>query len=174
MLNKAKSQKSTAETVKRTKRTKKQTEDKPTLIVCKRSGQYHVELKATPDNPDECTEQCTPLIYKIESDNNKVKIKKRDKIQKRLIKAAVNEVWSDPYQPEACEDICLPAYQRAMGVFPESGDDYVPNKFPKDPDSCSCDDEEISSTCNSSEVEWEIHFTPPIVSHQIKNKEKDS
>ncbi|CAH2246444.1 jg25513 [Pararge aegeria aegeria] len=167
MLNKAKSHKSTAETVKRAKRTKKNVENKPTLIVGKHNGQYHIELQATPESPDLSPNQCTPLIYKIESAKDKAKLKRKDNIRRRLVNAAVKEVWSDPYHPEACEKVCLPAFQQTIGNFPETGDDHIFDEAQNDFDS-SCDDGDISSSCNSSEVNWEIHFTPPYISNKSK------
>lgn len=160
MLLKAKSHKSEVETVMQ-KRAKKQKEDKPTLTVCKLNGQYHVELQATPAFPEECLSQLSPLIYTIESLDRKAKLKKKDYIKKKLVEAAVNEAWSDPFHTEACENKCLPAYNLAVGFSPEIGD-Y--NKIAEEEiysGSCLSDDE-VSSSCNSSEVDWEIHFTPPI------------
>ncbi|XP_045781744.1 uncharacterized protein LOC123878544 [Maniola jurtina] len=175
MLDKAKSNKSTAERVEHIKRTKKQVEEKPTLIVCKRNGHYHVELQASADKQKELNEQYTPLIYKIETLNNKAKIKKKEKIQRRLTRAALNGAWSDPVYPEACENVCLPAYKQAVGILPESGDDRIDfQEHVDDSNSCSCDDEEISSSCESSDVDWEIHFTPPFVSHQKTTFQKNN
>lgn len=111
-------------------------------------------------------DNCKPLIYKIAKENNSEKIRARTRKEKRLIQEAIEEVWSDPYHPEACDAVCHKAYQQTLGIFP--GDPYFEERRPEavystsSPSaSCSCDAVSIS-TDSSLDVDWEIHFTPPI------------
>ncbi|CAH2086063.1 unnamed protein product [Euphydryas editha] len=174
MLNKAKLRKSNVEAIKRTKRTKKKIEDKPTLKVSKVDGKYHIEMQVTPYKSEENTEQYKPLIYEIESINNIYKVKQKERLQRRLVRAAVNKVWSDPYHPNACENICLNTYKQAVGILPleENCKATTKEEEIETINSFSCDDDEVSLSCTSSEVNWEIHFTPPLVRYQALNKEK--
>lgn len=159
MLDKAKLRKSTVETVKRTRRTKKKFEEKPTLKISKIDGKYHIEMQVTPEKFEENVEQYDPLIYEIESVNNKSKVKKKERLQKRLVRAAVKEVWSDQYQPDACK-------------MPLEGNFKAIEEEVEAVNSCSCEDDEVSVSCSSSEVNWEIHFTPPLTRYQALKQEK--
>lgn len=107
-----------------------------------------------------------PLLYKIESTNNKTKIRKKEMLQKRLIRDAVKEIWSDPYHPELCEEICLKSYEEAIGVFPE--EECEDGEGTCDISSYEEDDISISS----SEIDWEIHFTPPLMCYQASQQGK--
>lgn len=172
MLNKAKLRKSTVETVKRTRRTKKKIEEKPTLKISKIDGKYQIEMQVTPEKFEENVEQYDPLIYEIESVNNKSKIKKKERLQRRLVRAAVKDVWSDPYHPDACKNICLDTYERAIDIMPLERNFKAIEEEIETVNSCSCEDDEVSGSCSSSEVNWEIHFTPPLTRYQALKQEK--
>lgn len=171
MLNKAKLRKSTVETIKPTRRTKKKIEEKPTLKISKIDGKYHIEMQVMPEKFEENVERCDPLIYEIESVNNKSKIKKKERLQRRLIRAAVKKVWSDTYNPDACKNICLDTYERAFDTLPLEGN-YKAIEEVETVNSCSCEDDEVSVSCSSSEVNWEIHFTPPLTRYEALKQEK--
>lgn len=156
MLNKAKLRKSTVTEIKLARRQRKRTEAKPLIIVGKTNGRYHIEMQVS-----ENYEKHTPLVYKIESVNNKGKLKKREKVITDLTSAAIKQVWSDPFHPKDCENICLKDFYEAMRTR-APGFDAENNK---EEESCSCADEEIIYSCDSSEVDWEIHFTPPIANY---------
>ncbi|XP_050345334.1 uncharacterized protein LOC126770163 [Nymphalis io] len=171
VLNKAKIRKSTVEAIKRTRRVKKKIEEKPTLIVSKNNGKYHIEMQVTSENSKYNTERYMPLIYEIESTNNKDKIKQRERLQRRLVKAAVKNVWSDPYHPEACENICAKTYNRVIGDLPlgvNCNDEEIETI------NSSCEDEEVNISTTSSDVNWEIHFTPPLMCYQALHKEDEN
>ncbi|XP_049867255.1 uncharacterized protein LOC126367669 [Pectinophora gossypiella] len=166
-LNQAKLNRSIVARIKRTKKLKKpsSSEEKPTLIVAKRNGEYIVEMQ-TFDETSEGKEPCKPLIYKIASANNEEKIRKRELKTQRLIDKTAEKIWSDPYHPEVCETTCLKAYKQAIGLLP-----YDPNNpeciCPEDMQSEATEEEEVvsyeddSSDCSSLDVDWELHFTPP-------------
>ncbi|VVD02642.1 unnamed protein product [Leptidea sinapis] len=134
------------------------------MIVRKVNGEYQIEVRNEPtDGQDQ-----TPLKYTIESENNKRKLKKREKQRQNLINAAVKDVWEDPYQPQNCENICLRAYYEAMGILPELQRNA--NCINQDFVSSNSDDyDDTSSSCASSEVDWEIQFSPPISRYQSTN-----
>ncbi|CAF4958766.1 unnamed protein product [Pieris macdunnoughi] len=164
MLNKAKLRKSVVTEVKQVKRQKKHTEPKPLITVGKTNGKYHIEMQVSEND------EHTPLIYDIESVNNKAKLRKREKLQKYLTSNAVKNVWTDPFHPQNCENICLKSFYEAMGI---TAPETVPENIEEN--SCTCEDEEVSSSCDSSEVDWVIHFTPPISNYlrsQLSNVEE--
>lgn len=109
-------------------------------------------------------EQYKPLKYTIASASNQEKIERRERKRERLIQLAFKNVFSDPYHPEDCQKTCLKAYKQAVGLLP-----YGSNN-----PECTCSDvgEELSPEENYSALEetdessldldWEIHFTPPI------------
>ncbi|CAH0721997.1 unnamed protein product, partial [Brenthis ino] len=164
VLNKAKLRKSKVESIKPMRRFKKQVDDKPTLIVCKRNGTYHIEMQAT-NSKEDSNGAYKPLLYKIESTNNKAKIRQKEMLRKRLIRGAVKEIWSDPYHPELCEQICLKSYdEEAIGVFPK--EECEDEEGPCD---ISCYEEDDIS---SFEIDWEIHFTPPLMCYQASQQRK--
>lgn len=170
MLKKAKSMKSTERNVKTTKRTKKQAEEKPTLKISKRDGVYCIELQATESSKEPNTAN-TPLVYKVESETNKARKKKKDRIQRRLIKNAVTNVWPKTFEAANCDDICLKALKESVGILSfDETDVFVRGDELKNNDSCSCEDDEVSSSCTSSDVDWEIGFTPPLIRYQESQK----
>ncbi|XP_045532518.1 uncharacterized protein LOC123720090 isoform X4 [Pieris brassicae] len=151
MLNKAKLRKSVVTEIKQVKRQKKLTAPKPLITVGKTNGQYHIEMQVSEND------EHTPLIYDIESVNNKAKLRKREKLQKYLTSNAVKKVWSDPFHPQNCENVCLKSFYEAMGM---TARETVPENIEEN--CCTCKNEEVSSSCDSSEADWVIHFTPPI------------
>lgn len=149
------------------KKSKKRAEEKPTLIVAKKAGQYFVELQVDAENEGNY-EQYKPLIYKIASADNEEKVRKRKRREQRLIKETFNKVFTDPYHPEVCEQTCLKAYRQAMGVTP-----YDPNRpvcvCPEEieeVDTATLDSDDDSSDYSDLDLDWEIHFTPPIAYHE--------
>ncbi|KPJ19084.1 hypothetical protein RR48_12595 [Papilio machaon] len=162
-LNKAKRSKLVVQEVKHTKKTKKRKEEKATLIISKIDGEYKIEMQAMPDGNDESLEQFTPLIYKIANADNEDRKNKKERLKRRILRRAAKDI-KDSYNPKACDEICLNAYKHAVGIL--KSDDYftgVKKDMEKGDilDSCSCSDIELSS-CTSSEVDWEIHFSPPL------------
>ncbi|CAB3239193.1 unnamed protein product [Arctia plantaginis] len=164
-LNKAKKSKLPVRKVKVAKKVKKNVEGKPTLIVCKMNGAYHIEMQVSSANSDTNIDQCSPLKYTIQNEDNEERIQKRLRKRQRLIKEAVNKVWSDPYHPDVCEKTCLKAYKQAVGLLP-----YDPNnpectcsndEESEDSISCFCEESDTSSEGGSLDLQWEIHFTPP-------------
>ncbi|KAM3961312.1 uncharacterized protein ACR2FA_004650 [Aphomia sociella] len=164
-LNKAKLQKSAVELEKPSKKSKKRIDNKPALIISKIDGEYKIEMQVTP--PLESTQDyCSPLVYKITKANNEDRIKKLEKKKQRLIRNAVGDVWCDLYHPDVCERTCQKAYKRTIGLLPfdannsdricESDEEGMENI-----NSCLCDDENDSSNCSSTDINWEIHFSPP-------------
>ncbi|XP_050558855.1 uncharacterized protein LOC118266748 isoform X4 [Spodoptera frugiperda] len=164
-LNKVRMETHPVEKAKPTKKTKKRIVDKPTLIICKRRGEYRVEMQVSPEDSEMNIDHCSPLIYRISREDNEERIEKRLRKRHRLIKKAVDEVWEDPYHPEVCEKSCLKAYKQAIGQS-----DYSPecncSEEEQDDESCSCCDGEDDDTSDASslDLEWEIHFSPPIAS----------
>lgn len=138
------------------RRARRRIEEKPALVVSKRDGEYRIEMNA-PNHKDSVA--YTPLIYRIEAASNKARIEKKNRKQRRLIRAAVKETWNDPYHPEYCENVCLPAYKRVIGL--ETDREAYDYNDERDELSCSCSDEEVSSSCSSSDVDWELQFSPP-------------
>ncbi|KAG6438905.1 hypothetical protein O3G_MSEX000316 [Manduca sexta] len=105
----------------------------------------------------------TPVVYKIANESNAERQRLNEMHRRRVIRKAVDEVWSDPYHPELCEDICYKTYQQAIGLMPYHANN--PDCICSDEDietiaSCSCDDVDVNSD-SSSDVEWEIQFSPP-------------
>lgn len=120
-------------------------------------------MQAIPDGNEESPVQYTPLVYKIANANNEDRKKKKEKIKRRILRRAAKDI-KDCYDPKACDKMCFDAYKYAIGI--SKADDNFPD-LKKDMergdvlDSCSCSDVEMSS-CTSSEVDWEIHFSPPL------------
>ncbi|KAJ8722418.1 hypothetical protein PYW07_003598 [Mythimna separata] len=147
------------------KSNKKTVEDKPTLIICKKKGEYHVEMQACPENSEVNTNQYDPLVYRISREGNEERIQQRLRKKQRLVEEAVKKAWVDPYHPEICEKTCLRAYREAIGLSNPNNPDCNCSVEEEEEDKCSCCvDEEDSSDCSSLDVEWEIHFSPPIAS----------
>lgn len=164
-LNKAKRKPDTVQRVKPTKKTKKRVEDKPTLIICKRNGEYRVEMQVSPENSETNVDQCTPMVYKITREDNDERIQKRLRKRQRLVKEAVDRAYVDPYHPEACEKICLKVYKQAIGLDPNKPECICSDEEEEVEEECSCcnaEEYEDSSDCSSLDLEWEIHFSPPI------------
>lgn len=167
-LNKAKRETLPVLRTKPTKKTKKRIEDKPTLIICKKNGEYRVEMQVSPEDSETNVNQSTPLVYKITSEYNDERVQKRLRKQRRLVKEAVDKVWVDPYHPELCEKTCLRAYKQAIGLYDPNNPECTCSDEEEKEEVCSCcDDEEDgdddeSSECSSLDLEWEIHFSPPI------------
>ncbi|KAJ0180762.1 hypothetical protein K1T71_004166 [Dendrolimus kikuchii] len=122
-------------------------------------------MQVAPSNKDS-NEEYTPIIYRIARENNEDYVKQKKRKERRLIRQMVKNVWQDPYHPEICEETCLKAYKQAIGAVP-----FDPNNLecicPEEKDvetiaSCSCDDADVSSDCSSLDLDWEIHFSPPI------------
>lgn len=142
-------------------------EDKPTLIICKMNGEYHIEMQVSPQNSNTRvhTENYSPLIYKIKTEDNEKKLLKRERKRQRLVKRAVDEVWSDPYHPEFCEKTCAKAYKQAVGILPydpTNPDCTCSHEEVEESHTCSCYESDSSSDDSSLDLQWEIHFTPPI------------
>lgn len=169
-LNKAKRQTSAVETSKPLKKLKKRTETKPTLIICKVNGEYRVEMQTAPENNEGSNEQYTPLVYKIAKADNKDKLAKLELKRRQLVKEIIGD-FEDPYHPDVCEKTCLKAYKQAIGLLPldpnrpdctcsdgAAGQDSLK-------ESCHCYYDDVSSDCSSMDIDWEIHFSPPIASH---------
>lgn len=175
ILNKAKSHQYNVQMSKPVKKAKKRVEEKPTLIVCKRNGEYIIEMQVEPGKDEVNVDNCSPLIYKIAPEDNEDRIKGKERKQRRLIRKAVKEVWSDHYDPDICQkNACFKAYQHAIGLLPYDPNNSVcncPEEKDADDDlnSCSWDDIDVSSECSSLDVDWEIHFSPPIVYYNNDN-----
>lgn len=173
-LNKAKKLKLPVREVKVAKKIKKNVEEKPTLIVCKMNGAYHIEMQVLPENSNTNIDQCSPLKYTVKSEDNEERIQKRLSKRHRLIREAVEKVWSNPYHPEICEKTCLKAYKQAIGILP-----YDPNnpectccsgEESEDSVSCFCEESDTSSEGSSLDLQWEIHFTPPSAHYWMMSK----
>lgn len=167
-LNKAKQQTQQLLRKKPPKKTnKKKVEDKPTLIICKRNGEYHVEMQASPEDSNANVDQtqCGPLVYRISREDNEERIQKRLRKRQRIVKKAIDKVWADPYHPEACKQTCLRAYNEAMGLSDLTNTEYTCSEEDENGVCSYCGDEEDdddSSDASSLDLEWEIHFSPPI------------
>lgn len=155
MLNRAKQRTSIAQSNIPLKKSKTKGVDKPLLIISKKQGEYNVEMQVA---SDQGPSDYKPLIYKIASASNEEKVRRRAEKERRLVRNVINE-YRDPYHPQLCEQICYCAYKDAVGFF----DDVPEVNKPGEPlTEClsSCEDE--GSDCSSLDVDWEIHFTPPI------------
>ncbi|CAG5051143.1 unnamed protein product [Parnassius apollo] len=164
-LYEAKRKKSVVEEIKQIKKAKKRIENKPTLMISKRDGEYRVEIQTTPAFNVLSREEYSPLIYRIAKADNEDRIKKKNRIKRRLVRRATNDIWIDNNNTKDCDNVCLEAYKQAVGL-PNSGGKSFENHCSEleaidMPDSCFCSDNDISSSCASSEVDWEIHFSPP-------------
>ncbi|CAH2073200.1 unnamed protein product, partial [Iphiclides podalirius] len=162
-LNEAKRSKSVVEEMKQTKRTKKRYGHKPTLIISKKDGEYRIQMQAMAEGNDATTERYSPVIYRIAKADNEDRKRKKDRITRRLARRAVKDILPDSYDPKACNNVCLEAYKQAVGL-PNSYDE--PSNLHENNqdillDSCSCSENDVSSSCTSSEIDWEIQFTPP-------------
>lgn len=154
------------------KRGKKQVIDKPLLVVSKQDGVYSVRMEVTNNENSQESKTYEPLIYKICKADNDEKIKRREKITRKLIREEIKD-WKDPYHPEVCNTTCLKAYRQAIGLPVTSDcelDDFVKIPAAKVSDSGSLD-EDIESNCSSLDVDWEIKFTPPHAKSKAINKE---
>ncbi|CAG9784015.1 unnamed protein product [Diatraea saccharalis] len=167
-LKKAKLRRHAVESSKPTKKAKKRTEAKPTLIVCKVNGEYRIEMQTSPENNEGNNEQYSPLVYKIAKPSNKDKLAKLQLKKRCLVKEIIGD-FEDPYHPEICEKTCLKAYKQAIGLLPNdhnnpecSCGDCVQEESSE---SCHCEYDDVSSDCSSMDIDWEIHFSPPITSH---------
>lgn len=161
-LNRAKKRSTIAQQSAPAKKQKHQVEDKPTLIICKRNGEYIVEMQA--ESQDKRT-PCEPLVYKIAAADNAKKVKAKARKERRLVRKAVGAVWSDPYNPDACKETCYKVYKQAIGFDPFdpcNPECVCPEEYVDDLDSCSCSEgTDADSEASSLDVDWEIHFTPP-------------
>lgn len=162
-LNEAKRSKYIVKEMRQTKRTKKRFEQKPTLVISKQDGEYRIEMQVTPEANDALSERYSPLVYRVAKANNEDRNKKKERIKRRLLRRVAKDIFSDAYDPNVCDNVCLEAYKQAVGL-PSRGDELTCMRH-ADQDallnSCSCSDEEVSSSCTSSEVDWEIQFSPP-------------
>ncbi|KAH9629280.1 hypothetical protein HF086_008362 [Spodoptera exigua] len=163
-LNKARRQTHPVEKAKPTKKTKKRVIDKPTLIICKRRGEYRIEMQVSPADNEVNMDHCSPLIYRISREDNEERVEKQQRKRHRIIKKAVDKVWEDPYHPEACEKTCLKAYKQAIGLYDSNDESSLSEQ--EENESCSCcnGEDDDSSDASSLDLEWEIHFSPPIAS----------
>lgn len=164
-LNKAKRQTQPEQGIKPKKKVKKRIEDKPTLIISKKNGEYRVEMQVSPEDSDVNVDQCSPLVYRIGREDTEERIQKRLRRRQRLIKEAVDKVWVDPYHPEVCEKTCLRAYKEAVGLADPNNPECTCTVAEEKEDVCSCCnsvEDDDSSQCSSLDLEWEIHFSPPI------------
>lgn len=167
-LNAAKLRASETEQRKPLKRFKKRPEDKPTLIVAKKAGAYYVELQVDAE-AEGSYEHHTPLIYKIASANNEEKIRKRKRREQRLINETFNRVFTDNFHPELCEQTCLKAYRQALGV--PSYDSSTPESTcSEEVDTVTLESDIESSDDSDLDLDWEIHFTPPIAYNELAPK----
>lgn len=169
MLNLAKNSHPEAKLAKPAKKSKRRIDDKPTLIICKRNGEYVVEMKN--DALDKNT-ACNPLVFEIASADNEDKIRARARKKRRLINRAVDEVWTDPYNPDACRDVCYKVYKQAIGLDPFGPYDPECNCLEQELETESCSCGTLESDCSSLDVDWEIHFSPPSAFFQ-KDKEQE-
>ena len=164
ILNKAKLRKPKVEITKPLKRVKKQIEDKPTLVVCKRNGAYHIQMQPSIGTNDNNTPY-KPLVYKIGSTNNMAKIQKKEMFKNDLIRDAVKGIWSDFYYPELCEQACLKVLADTIDLPEEYYDEETDiNEYG------TCDEKEDCLSYKSSEIDWEIQFTPPLISYEARHK----
>ena len=168
-LNKVKRQTQPEQGVKPKKKAKKRIEDKPTLIISKKNGEYRVEMQVSPEDSELNVDHCSPLIYRIGREDTEERIQKRLRRQQRLVKEAVGKVWVDPYHPEICEKTCLRAYKEAVGLADPNKPECTCTVVAEEEDVCSCcnsvEEDDDTSECSSLDLEWEIHFSPPIASH---------
>lgn len=118
-------------------------------------------------SPEAKSEKPSAVIYKIASANNEAKQAKRERKKQSLIKNHVKEVWKNAYNPEICQQRCLKAYQQAVGILPydPKNPECICSEHEKDLDTfeSSCEDLDLwdESSDSGTDVEWEIHFSPP-------------
>ncbi|KOB65426.1 Uncharacterized protein OBRU01_22777 [Operophtera brumata] len=163
---------------------KKKPDNKPTLIVKKKDGEYIVQMevfkKYSKDrllfqNP---YEDKPPLIYSIgKTAEEKANIQKQRDRRERRETRRKSRLLQSTFR-DKCQEICLKAYNQAIGILP------LPN--PNDPecpcytqspqnvtppiDSCSCSDVGTISSSDTDRDEWEIQFSPPAALYNAKAK----
>lgn len=163
---------------------KKKIEPKPTIIVTKKDGEYTVQMEVFKKYSKERLvsqypyEERPPLIYtigKTEAEKKKLK-SQRDRKERREIRRK-SRLLQSTFR-DKCQEICLKAYNQAMGVLPLSSANNpdCPCSTAPDPnisppiDSCSCSDAETISSSDTDNDEWVIEFSPPAAKYDGKAK----
>ncbi|KAJ8722420.1 hypothetical protein PYW07_003600 [Mythimna separata] len=164
---------------------KKKIEMKPTLIVTKRDGEFTVQMEVFKKFSKERLlfqypyDEKPPLVYTIgKTEEEKRKIQQQRDRRERRETRRKSRLLQSTFR-DRCQEICLKAYNQAIGVLPlpdpNSPDCPCAGKplheEPPIVDSCSCSD--TASTIASSDSdhdEWVIEFTPPAARWDTKAK----
>lgn len=164
---------------------KKKIEMKPTLVVTKRDGDFTVQMEVFKKFSKERLpfqypyDEKPPLIYTVgKTAEEKRKIQRQRDRRERRETRRKSRLLQSTFR-DRCQEICLKAYNQALGVLPLPNPnapdcpctDKPLHVFPPIIDSCSCSD--VASTISTSDTdndEWVIEFTPPAARWDAKAK----
>ncbi|CAH0604957.1 unnamed protein product [Chrysodeixis includens] len=164
---------------------KKKIEMKPTLVVSKQGGEYTVQMEVFKKYSKERLlfqypyDEKPPIIYtigKTEEERRKIQ-RQRDRRERRETRRK-SRLLQSTFR-DRCQEICLKAYNQAIGLLPlpNVNDPDCPCNTKPDPsieppivDSCSCSDVGTISTSDTDNDDWIIEFTPPAARWDAKAK----
>ena len=164
---------------------KKKIEMKPTLVVSKRNGEYTVQMEVFKKFSKERLlfqypyDEKPALMYTVGKTAEEVRKiqRQRDRRERRETRRKSRLLQSS--FRDRCQEICLKAYNQAIGVLPLPNPNepdcpcagkpiHIP---PPTVDSCSCsDDASTIETSDTDNDEWVIEFTPPAAKWVAKAK----
>lgn len=149
---------------------------KPTLVVSKRDGEFTVQMEVFKKFSKERLlfqypyDEKPPLMYTVGKTAEEVRKiqRQRDRRERRETRRKSRLLQSS--FRDRCQEICLKAYNQAIGVLPLPNPNFPDcpctdepiNCSPPTVDSCSCsDDASTIETSDTDNDEWVIEFTPP-------------